>query len=79
MPTKNYICIFDEESFLGEVVKNEAAAIILQKLVPQALFLGNGDLEGKTIRLGELQTMFYMGINPEKCHEAIQKIKQIAV
>lgn len=79
MPEKNYRCIFDEESFLGEVVKNEAAAVILQKLVPQALFLGNGDLEGKTIQLGELQTMFYMGINPEKCYEAIQQIKQIAV
>lgn len=74
---KNLLKIYDGDSFLGEVVKNEKAASILGEYAPQALFLGNGDVEGKSTKLGELPYMFYLGVDTSKALEALNKISNI--
>lgn len=79
MPSKDLRCIYGEYSLLGELVKNEEAVDILKKYVPQAVFLGNGDAEGKTIRMKELKEMFYMGVNPDNCQKAIDELEKIVV
>ena len=74
---KNPLKIYDRDTLLGEIVKDEKAADILNRLVPQAIFLGNGDLEGKTTKLGDLPYMFYLGIDVAKAIEAVDLISDI--
>lgn len=79
IPSKDVRCIYGENSLLGELVKNPEAIRILENKVPQAIWLGNGDAEGRTIRMKELKEMFYMGVNPVSCQEAIEELEKIVV
>lgn len=76
-PENDVRCIYNENSMLGDLVQNSKAADILGKYVPQAIGLGNGDAEGRTIRMKELKEMFYMGVDPFKCQMAIEELKKI--
>lgn len=78
-PVKDIRCIYGENSLLGELVKNPEAVQILESRVPQAIWLGNGDAEGRTIRMKELKEMFYMGVNPVSCQEAIEELEKVIV
>lgn len=76
-PNRDFRCIYDENSLLGDLVKNPEVISVLEKYVPQAMWLGNGDAEGRTIRMKELKEMFYMGVNPVSCQTAIDKLKEV--
>ena len=78
-PKRNFRCIYDENSLLGDLVKNPKVVSVLEKYVPQAMWLGNGDAEGRTIRMYELKEMFYMGVDPAKCQSAIEELKKVKV
>lgn len=79
MPSKDLRCIYGKNSMLGDLVKNPTVIPILEKYVPQALWLGNGDAEGKTIRMNELKEMFYMGVNSESCQKAIEELESLII
>lgn len=79
MPSKDFRCIYGENSLLGDLVKDSQAVEILSKYVPQGIGLGNGDAEGRTIRMKELKEMFYMGVNPVSCQTAIEELEKLIV
>ncbi len=78
-PERDVRCIYDEDSFLKELVSDPQTAGILRQILPGACELGSGDREGQTLTLRGLKSMPFLGFHPQDVDAAIEKIRQVAV
>ncbi len=78
-PDRDFRCIYDENSFLKDLVSDAKTAEILKEDLPLAFALGNGDREDQTLTLGLLKNMFYLGVDPAAVERMIEKIRKVTV
>lgn len=75
MPSKDYRNVYDNDTRLSEVAKDEEVMAILQKELPQAYgMIINHDRENGNLTFRELGLMFFMGFNPEMVAHATEQI-----
>lgn len=75
MPSKDYRNVYDDDTRLREVAKDEEVMAILQKELPQAYgMIINHDRENGNLTFRELGSMFFMGFNPGMVAHATEQI-----
>lgn len=77
-PEVDYRKPYGENTFLGDLSKDEEALEILKRHIPQAFGMAlSDDRENLTLRMFELRYMFFMGIVPEMVDGALQELKEL--
>lgn len=74
MPEKDYLQKYHEDSLMAEILPDEEALRILRRHLPM---INPGEEETRSIRLGDLRGMFYLGISPEQAEACVQELMRM--
>ena len=79
-PDTDYRMVFSGSSILEELKDSEEAVNILREYAPAAVgMMAGGDKESMSLSLSDMMGMPYMGFEPAKIAEAIEKIREIRI